>query len=150
MDIDSLVAGPELDALVAEKVMGMVWYRDWPLNSEGAAINAGIPFLSYPGRDIRLATDEDLKEKKDLNGIEEYSTDIAAAWEVVEKLNLMVMPVESASGKRWGWAAEQITVEKADLKKGSGYYLEVGTELWTHAETAPLAICRAALKAVGA
>lgn len=63
-----------------------------------------------------------------------YSTDIAAAWEVVEKINLL--------GER-GW-----------LRKESGeeweyYKYEYDFEPIITADTAPMAICLAALKLKG-
>ena len=71
-----------------------------------------------------------------------YSTSIAAAWEVVEKLRVKfpLVKVESRPNQRWqcevyfpnpsgGLPSPDIAIEEAD--------------------TAPLAICRAALKAVG-
>jgi len=72
-----------------------------------------------------------------------YSTDIAAAWAVVEKME--------ADG--WGHdhlrhsaAAEQPEYRFGFMQSGKGIRSRVADE----AETMPLAICRAALKAVAA
>lgn len=62
-----------------------------------------------------------------LYNIPPYSTSIAAAWEVVEKLAV---------------------VGSAVLKKENGWICVLGLET-ADANTAPLAICRAALKVVG-
>jgi hypothetical protein len=112
MNIDELQAGRELDALVAEKVMG---YTLGTPPSPESAINLAGP--EYPVT------------------VPHYSTDIAAAWQVVEKFK----------DRDWrfildkyddGWGIE---IELSGGKYGSGAV----------AETAPLAICRVALKAVG-
>jgi hypothetical protein len=55
----------------------------------------------------------------------QYSRDISAAWEVVEKLKLSLIPVNT------GWIV-------------SPHHLFEG--LFAEAPTAPLAVCRAALK----
>lgn len=68
--------------------------------------------------------------------IKHYSTDIAAAWEVVEKIHLMVRP-SVLSGQ---WVAMKF--ERVYL---SGKWEGVGE---VTSDTAPLAICRAALLAV--
>lgn len=100
MNIDEMDAGPELDRLVAEKVMGCE--------------PCGHPFCG---------------PRTGHNMPAPYSTDIRAAWEVVDKLGLFV-------GKGFfGWIASQ-----------NSYWLDSET---CTADTAPLAICRAALKACG-
>ena len=102
----ALKAGRELDALVAEKVMGL----------PGAAVGGWYnPNL--------------------LDGPPPYSTDIAAAWEVVEKLLELGWHVDIEDG----WCV--IVYGGRDGKADSE--MEVG-------ETAPEAICLAALEAVKA
>lgn len=98
-------AGRELDALIAEKVMG------FPLE-----IIRGAPYPECPRH---------------------YSTDIAAAWEVVEK--------DDGWGhdwrvKRWVSSSKPYSCTAERTADGQNFYAE--------AETAPLAICLAALKAV--
>ena len=90
-------AGRELDALIAEKVMDDML--------------AGIRLDGSPMFD----------------DIPHYSTQIANAWLVVEKLRLFVQP--SALGWHSGL--------RGDIQENH-----------RHANTAPLAICLAALKAV--
>jgi hypothetical protein len=100
-------AGRELDALVAEKVMGA---KPWIAPGHG-------PTALNPPR---------------------YSTDIGAAWAVVEKLSREVGSVEVKTHRRWmGWTCD---VRPPDGKKADGF-----------SETsAAHAICLAALRAVGA
>jgi hypothetical protein len=97
--IDELVAGRELDARVAEKVMG--WEPRGPHPIHGTPVFA-------TGRNDTFAP--------------HFSTDIAAAWQAAEKL-------KAASWRFRVWQ---------DYKDA----------LMVDAETAPLAICRAALKAL--
>lgn len=112
-------AGRELDALVAEKVMGhkVKWGRSrfYPLDYD-------TPFFD----------EQPLKRS-----IPNYSTDIAAAWEVVEKL-------------------KEQTAPERDIEIGCYSFYRVSiVDAATEAEiavmendSAPLAICLAALKAL--
>ena len=97
--------GRELDALIAEKVMGQ--------NTRGlsgcGSWGCGCSSDPYPH-------------------LPKYSEDIAAAWRVVEKLDGTYEPVIERHGPGWtAWFDSN--------------------QAW--ADTAPLAICLAALKAVG-
>lgn len=70
-----------------------------------------------------------------------YSIDISAAWEVAEKLRITVTP-DIGHGWKAAWCNAS----------GSGETTWVGMtnrRKWIIAETAPLAICRAALEAMG-
>lgn len=97
--------GLELDALIAEKVMGS-------------------PSPSEPG------IDQAEYERRRKRWHPAYSTDIAAAWEVFEKLGDAMIERDE-------------TTERVHWKVVVG-----GIE--TFGETAPHAICLAALKTVGA
>lgn len=68
--------GPELDALVAEKVMGWKWE------------NFGKPMLAPPEQIIQITEfcDKHTGYREVNIYIPPYSTDISAAWQVVEKL----------------------------------------------------------------
>jgi hypothetical protein len=101
-----MTPGPKLDALVAEKVMGLV-----------------IP--SRPGW-----------------GPKPYSTDIAAAWEVVEKFGHFHIQTVFGDGSVDSFG-EMIRVRLTTEATLQGRTME------SIAETAPHAICLAALKAVG-
>lgn len=97
-------AGRELDALVAEKVMGWTGCRDSP-----------------------------------------YSTDIVVAWRIIEKFGFMIHPTgHGREGKPAGyWVGYP--------RDGhSGLVGDMDNDTVAFAETAPLAICLAALKAAEA
>lgn len=118
--IDEIEAGGELDAFVAEKVMG--WkhgsfgrYKVWNLPSGGQLTDFGLP---------------------------EYSTDIAKAWQTVEKLEkqgflfrITRLGLTTPPGLEW-------QAEFRCLHPIQGGHVFIGDAL-----TAPLAICRAALLA---
>jgi hypothetical protein len=109
-EILSMEAGRELDALVAVEVMG--WHNDHE-----------VPYYDW------------VQESNEVIHISKRwspSSDIGAAWEVVEKM--------IANG--W-W--------NTDIGFGSGIVVSFDDGSTTHqakADTAPLAICRAALLAV--
>lgn len=117
---ETLVAGRELDALIAEKVMG---WRNLHVERHGD---------DYPrfGQPPGVALD--------CVNVPRFSTDIADAWKVVEALDTDFLTLEYLTGvdpdapSRRNWQAE---------------FRLSRTYAW--ADTAPLAICLAALKAVG-
>ena len=108
-------AGRELDALVAEKVMEWEW--------------RGLSHGWYHGEG-RLFLDED--------ELPHYSTQIADAWLVVEKL------VGDGFYVDIGVQEDRAQVQLETLTDRS-WTIRVGS---TEAPTAPLAICLAALKVV--
>ncbi len=118
-------AGRELDALIAEKVMG--WKR------------GDIYWHPYQ-----------FANPVDLTDTPKYSTSIADAWLVVEKMDQWSFDVsrhhqESEKGKRRGiWYQARVMIfGKVNWERDcwKGAFDSVG-------ETAPHAICLAALKAV--
>jgi len=132
-----LKAGRELDALVAEKVMGwhdpqdpewngwkdcglLIWQDSMIRPRDKPPVNSKAGWMAYGVVDRVPA----------------FSTDIAAAWEVVEKLHQRFPTIHLSLGapnQRW-YCSFFGTVDD----KGSAL----------EADTAPLAICLAALKAV--
>lgn len=116
----ALPAGRELDALVAEKVMG----------ERRLSRNVDVG----DGREFRWKIHGELLENPPA-----YSTDIAAAWEVVEKL-----------GKRFNVFVDYPT--SGNVHANTGIMCDDFGHGHTCADaaTAPHAICLAALKAVGA
>lgn len=105
MNFATMGAGPKLDALIAGNVMG---WRD----AAGVWIGGVTPW----------ATDGDYRRKAEFCP----STDIAVAWEVVEKLqNTLCFELRRRSD--------------------GGFCCWFGEEMRAEASTAPLAICRAAL-----
>jgi Phage ABA sandwich domain len=103
-DVD-LVAGREMDVLVAEKVMG--------IRSCTCCHGATCPTHDCP----------------------RYSINIAAAWEVVEKSGGKFIALRRRADNR-GWTVIMRKDDISDLTEEAS------------ADTAPLAICRAALKVV--
>lgn len=133
--VSNLEAGPELDRQVALKVMGSPRH-EWV---EGLA-RGGI-LGDYEGcrwceraryiyqRGTRL------QEREDEVCVLPYSTDIAAAWKVVDHIHLLSGGVVLT--RRW----------RSEIP-GSWVVMEIEQELRhpiSEADTAPLAICRAAL-----
>ena len=122
-------AGREMDALVAEKVMGL------PGMVLGADTRCPIT-----GGEMRMGVSRawcfDCHEWHH-SPYKEYSIDISAAWEVVEKMraNGCGFSTSDYGGFRKGWSVT--------------FYNRHGDAPATYeAETLPIAICRAALKAV--
>lgn len=121
-------AGRDLDAIVAEKVMGCKVQEQWA-NVRGyfCGCEGEKYFMDRPHN--RDGGDDALKD---------YSTDIAAAWEVVDKLGMSRLitirdgckPSGAPKGASWG-RSHHVTID------GHG---ESG-------DSAPHAICLAALKA---
>lgn len=109
--------GPELDALIAEKVMGFLEVRqDQTMDKDGL-----------------------------FGHLKPYSTSMSAAWEVLEKLGYRIELIKNSSGK---WYCRIYTKSfKTFGKEILALRQGVATEV-DNIETAPHAICLAALKAV--
>ena len=124
---DEPLAGPDLDALIAEKVMGLEW-RPWkPYGAPEGWFPKGAPTYDWRDENGHAHNPEGYKSDLPL-----YSFDIAAAWEVV-----------GSSACEYG--------HKFSLEyEHDVWYACVSGMYEAQADTAPLAICRAALKAVGA
>lgn len=117
--------GRELDALVAEKVMG------WTLVADPRA--DGQPMWVDADKNAKWPAEPPDRWGK---GIWRPSTDIAAAWELVEALGR----------KFFGFA---LTRSEHGLYRAEFSMRGVETDFRAPAVTAPLAICLAALRAVG-
>ncbi len=118
MKYDDMPAGPELDQLVAEKIMG------WEIASTKASYRHASP---DGGRDTIIMAHEFCP-----------SGNIAHAWRVIEHV---VMRNGFASVDSTGMTAEKAWMAKI----GHGNALIHGYNAL--AKTAPLAICRAAMSA---
>jgi hypothetical protein len=105
-----LERGLQLDKLIAEKVLG--WYQDSDIDGPRAWW-------------FKEGDEGDIKEKALY--LNHFSTDIKAAWSLVEKFKLVVFPLSAS------WAAAKVGRIIAD------------DETSTAAPTAPHAICLAAL-----
>ena len=136
-DIDTLPAGPDLDALVAEKVMG--WTLGDPHWIHGYMMHGMVEVRTWLGSET-----EDGAKSEGWSP----STNIAAAWEVVEKLSQSGVDfyLERDPYGRTHWARFNDTTQGTYNKEGCEDK-RLGD---ADAPTAPLAICRAALKAIHA
>lgn len=132
-------AGPELDALVAVKVMGYVWHRITSRRSElrppdsrdAVVVREGKKPLIYIGY-----------QKPWLPA---YSTDIAAAWTVVEKLMEIGWTVTLAPRQFEKYPEDRFKFHGCRMvDKDGAQHMQSFSD---HAETAPLAICLGALRA---
>ena len=120
-------AGRELDALIAEKVMGLAGVRDgksWLYGDNWTYHKKGVLCL-----------------------VPHYSTQIADAWQVAEKMWPLVQ------GGGYGTYRVLLNRRDGDNKYVCEFAIDPDGGWSTHARaeapTAPLAICLAALKAVG-
>jgi len=122
-DYDTMPAGPEMDRLVAEKVMG------WRLPDQD---DSEYRWLDDHGNPTDYAVESSYNWS-----VWSPSRNIAHAWEVVERLKMRSadqdLHIEHHKDSGWG-------VSSCD--PGSGF------EDWTYAPTPMLAICRSALKSV--
>ncbi len=115
IDIDSMIAGRELDKLVEEHVMG----GDMEYHYESC--------FSY---------------------LELYSTYISAAWAMVEKLTSPTNDLKKRMGFALVTCHEDFSGPVSYVATFEFIRLVHGEEFKGMADTAPLAICKAALKAV--
>lgn len=119
MNTDKMAAGPELDRLVAERVMGVRVRKQSGRNRYELVIPGGVNQVDF------------VDPEAPWSACPPYSTSIAHAWEVVERM----APREMRMGRT----------------EAGRYYVNFDHQpMNAVADTAPLAICRAALKAVGA
>jgi len=127
--------GRELDALVAEKIFGMTF-------DVGNGPCPMTQFVHYVEQQFDVAKTNSgvelhtllLKKEKLLMQIPHYSTDISAAWEVVEKTKLLENYAMGIFQGEWTIAEEFSCVVQGIIAQ---------------AATAPYAICLAALKLCG-
>lgn len=134
--IDEHEATPCFNAWVAEDVMGWLKTDQRRIDHQN--------WLEYP-QEWYLKPNGDIEN---VTNIPEYSTDIAAAWEVVEKLRSRQMPIvlhgdEWHSGGDWQVTIYNLREHMGVLGRGAHKV----TVLGRGDPSAPLAICRAAIKA---
>lgn len=154
MDIDEMEAGRKLDALVAEKVMGWT-AQEMQLvlfpSSKEQALEWGWEEYTEENYDWRRGwLFPDFKPPLSLHHpigwdyrkLPRYSIDIAAAWSVVEKLGLAIVPQSAHGGFDW------LALDLELVRYGNDITLVERGDTAHSAPTAQLAICRAALKAV--
>jgi hypothetical protein len=134
MDIDLMPAGREMDALVAEKVMGEpkpIIVDDW--DSVFSRWLDGCPIESPKEAWLEACLYEHGDTQEWIP--RPFSTDIAAAWQVMEKLKDKFFCGIEFCGDCWQASMQE--------REGGLDYVE------GNADTAPIAICRVALKAMG-
>lgn len=141
-------AGRELDALVAEKAMGLnVTSHDWPCcrEPECGCLEAALS-LEHAARFGNLYNERGpvfvAEDNPFPNVVPLFSTDIAAAWTVVEKLKadgFCFSLINVLSSQEWEAGIHKVGVDKRFPGNGK----------WARASRAPHAICLAALKAAG-
>lgn len=139
METETLAAGPSLDVLIAERVMGWqrcqwVGYGKTGISFDGYALRCTVcgrtpatppwsreTLTGYCGRGLTLEDSD----------VPEFSTSIADAWKVVDKFRFF----ELTTPNRKGDPLWRVVV---DASRGFAH---------GYGETAPLAISRAALAA---
>ena len=140
-EILAMEAGRELDALVAERVMG--WHQEYiiSINNEETPI-ANTPEFMFP---------PDTHDFDDIERVPAYSTDIAAAWLVVEKMHSLydASPNCEEGGTLLfaynGGGSYAASFDGACDLVNEWWEVAVSVPYVAHACSAPLAICQAAL-----
>lgn len=134
----AMEAGPELDALVDKRLMADSWDFQCPeCGSHHFGTNASDDSGSCHdefGRGCRWCGPREACKR-----IESYSTDIAAAWEVVEKL------VKPGHYNELSYHHDGENLDEPNLLAFMSMSLRDSYCVCATAPTAPLAICRAAL-----
>lgn len=128
-DPATLAAGPDMDRLIAQKVMG------WETR-----ISDSREVPHYRFYIIVTGSENDHEDSQRPGTTFAPSTNIAHAWEVVERL-----PISHRD------ASAHFSVQRESDGRWSAGYIDSDpafTFVKGEAETAPLAICRAALKAM--
>ena len=149
-DGQSCVAGRELDALVAERVMGWEWLERAtgngnntrkalfaPLSSDWVRFNFDPAKWSPAKPNTERFADWNQcceSRQRSTRGVPRYSTDIAAAWQVVEHLLHTRNLTFRIQGDNW-------------FSECISYRARFGGRFFYDANSAPEAICRAALQA---
>lgn len=137
---DNPEAGPALDMLIAEHVMG--WTE---VEIDTAPGSVDLPMGTHPDPDWPFGRQV----------IPHYSTDIREAWAVVEWMRTrywMVRVQEQPDGYPWLWSTGVEGEEVKDYRKAcvSLHWVSPDRSFRHHidttAATAPLAICKAALR----
>lgn len=130
--LETMEAGKDMDVLVAERVMGESLDCDHPAVEvvQGSLVRCVFCKEEHGSTSLAIS--------RAMNSPAPYSTDIAAAWRVVERLRGLGFGVDiHANG------TNHPEVFSQEYEVMMGFDAES-----VRADTAPLAICRAALAAV--
>lgn len=135
--MSELEAGRELDAMVAERVMGARWQtadridanicktRRLSPPADSLVLNgATLAWRTADGRNL-------IPDDGRADNLFHYSTDLAAAWQIVDAF----------TAKGWYVCVEHVDVPS---RRWNAWFGDKNV----YADSAPLAICRAALAAV--
>jgi len=139
-EIDRMEAGPELDAMVAVAVFGWEWFAverhfEPPRGYETwRSLRDPKSGFYHFGDEDRLASGNEPIWNTFGERPPKYSTEIAAAWQVVERMK--------------GVSPWPYWFELSHRPKGFMCNFVGDTPHNAYAESAPLAICKAALRAV--
>ena len=175
-EIRALPACPKLDALVAELVMGLrpgvdfgdLGEHEWQKNEDGEVDDFGMDCGNHNGpacvkcdysycQHCQAGPDEGCEISP-----RRYSGDIAAAWQVVEKIkDLTPRGTWGMDNDHLGDPCDSFAIDWIDWRDTlrptgklwwAGWYIYAGGErigsIEAHGETMPLAVCRAAILAV--
>jgi hypothetical protein len=127
-------AGRELDAEIAEKVMGLDVIQITCIDHRGAVPDIGSKSAPYKMSNGKMGVQA--------TRIPGYSTDIAAAWQVAEKLGGYCYLWRDGGVAPLMFDGQWECKLRRDNDPDRRYYAV--------APTAPLAICLAAIQAIGA
>jgi len=130
-NVDEMPAGREMDSLVACDIFGWTRLGEFP-NEQVKSYDWGAP--PKPSKDA-------IQGSSSLHIVPYYSTDIWAAFQVVDELldGTRTFALECWSLKNDHWQV----MFKGKLDEEAARYEQL---VWAYAKTRPLAICRAALK----
>jgi hypothetical protein len=140
-DIDSMEAGPELDKLVALRVMG------FKQNDDDECPDCRGNWYDPEGREQFLMIED---------GPPEFSSNISDAWEVVEKLRRMGFDVniecDGINSKDDSPSGDYVCkiIDNRFVLEGHPEDFDPNEEVFIRDETPELCICKAALKALKA
>ena len=139
----------ELDALVAEKVMGFGWAANKVARSDspqGSRFPVGFDFLvPNPGNKLEWKKATGKKARESTYFVPYYSTDIAVAWTVVDRMLKMGF-------SEWLISDDEVYFQRGRLN-GNSMKQTADYAFGCHGNApgkTPEAICLAALKALGA
>ena len=146
LNYDEMESGRILDALVAEKVMGFKWVTPNPAHAMNQSFTKPLPrMLAAPDTPTNVGSYFALADMAQplydmwFDGAPCYSADIGDAWQVVERLRSLGFDVQINARSGYNCAA---------FAWPMGTDFDSAAMCFGDAPKAPLAICRAALKAI--
>lgn len=144
-EIEQMPAGRELDRLIAEKVLGLSVYH----YDKDHADNCYFMLMDTEGDPVlftgRHRDAERKTEAAAWGDCPAYSTDIAAAWEVLMEMKDRRRRYATS---RHGFAMSEALIERPEGEWVTVFKCQIGgRENRGYEDTAPLAICKAALLA---